>query len=259
MKHLSRGFTLIEMAIVLVVIGLASTGAVKIIGPLLDNDRAALTRERMDAVEDALTVYAMRFRCLPCPADGALASDVAVDNDHGRSFAGGALVAGDCVSGAAVCQASDAAVPWRTLGISEEDASDGWGTRLRYAVAAGTPCGTPTLIQAGGMGRCSGGTYPAGGITVDNLDVAGGPETTTAAYVLFSVGKDRAGGRRQTTGVAVAASAVAAQAENTDDANFTFSQGGYNGTTAGFFDDILVFRSAPILIQMCGEGACGNP
>lgn len=259
MKQFAGGFTLIEMAIVLVVIGLVFTGASKVVGPLLDRDRSEVTRKHMNAAEDALRVYVMRFGCLPCPADGALPSDAGLpDNNHGRAFAGGAVVAGDCAPAAAVCQAADGAVPWRTLGISEEEASDGWGTRLRYAVAAGTPCGTATLTETGGMQRCAGSSYPAGGISVDNLDIAGGPETTTAAYVLFSVGRDRAGGRRQTSGVAVAASAVATQAENTDGDN-TFSQGAFNGSTAGYFDDILIYRSAPIIIQQCGEGACGNP
>ena len=78
-----RGFTLVEVAILLVVIGLIAAGGLAIINPLLDSGRASTTLKRMALVEKALQSYVMQFGCLPCPANGALASTAA--GNFGRS------------------------------------------------------------------------------------------------------------------------------------------------------------------------------
>src|SRR5262245_59858454 len=69
-----RGFTLIEMAAVLVIIGLVVGGGVVAIGPIIQQSKLNQTNVAMDQVEAALVLFAMRNNRLPCPADGSLTS-----------------------------------------------------------------------------------------------------------------------------------------------------------------------------------------
>ncbi len=93
-------------------------------------------------MDTALALFVSQNRRLPCPADGTLAS--------GHATAGTELTfaAGPC-SG----NQQNGVVPWRALGLSEQDATDGWGNRLTYRVAN-------TLVTASAMNfsRCD----PAG-------------------------------------------------------------------------------------------------
>jgi len=271
-RHL-RGFTLIEMGLVLVVIGLAVVGSISFFGPIADSRNAQLTTERMELVRKALLVHVIRLSCLPCPSNGQLNSQT--DASAGLSFEGGTPVAvGSCAT--AACLVTDGVVPWRALGLSEQDASDAWGNRFRFEVA-GTltvpaDCSTAGLQLIGGMLRTSGpgGCYPAGNLTVNDIDLTSvtEPEVSNAAYVIVSSGPDKALARRQGSGtftgdrynqypgsVAVANT----QGENVDnDPDFVTGLLNASDGTA-HFDDIVKYETAANIIQSCGAQSCGNP
>lgn len=262
----SAGFSLIEMAIVLAVLSVIGVAAIQITTPVLDGQRAAQTRQRMDMVQKALQLYVIRFGCLPCPAQGTLATG---DANAGRSMDATPVTyttaAVHCTSGTTDCLAENTTVPWKELGLSEADATDAWQDRFRYFVANGTPCtaGAHGLQSVDGMVRCTTASFPAGGVSVDDTDVAGGPEITNAAYVLISSGPDRSLALPW-SGVLTAdrwaqLGGGGAQEENADDDD-VFATGSFNG--AGLdthFDDIVKFTTAPIMMQLCGTNACGNP
>ena len=256
-----RGFTLIEVALLLVVIGLVTSSFFAIAGPLIDAQRTSVTNKRITLIEHALQSYVEQFGFLPCPADGTLASTGA-DNDFGRSFAGAAVVATNCT--AAVCQIADAVVPWRTLGLAEEQTTDGWGNRIRYYLA-GTAC-APTAVNiqnANGMVRCGVSSYPAGTVTIEDNDGVFG-NMTNAAFVVISNGPDKSLALKFRTAGATAdryaqGGGGLGQDENTN-GDATFSEGDFIGTgDANHFDDILRFSTAAVMIQKCGLGTCGNP
>jgi prepilin-type N-terminal cleavage/methylation domain-containing protein len=264
-QHL-RGFTLIEMAVVVLVLGLVASGTITLIQPLMDGRNAATTSERMDQIERALRLHVIRYRCLPCPTDGALSMAVAA-SDGGWPYAGGSPITtvGTCAT--AACQTADAVVPWRALGLSEQDITDGWGNRIRYAVsgsnAVAASCGTANLQLSNSMARGSNnGCYPSGDLTVTDLD--GYASTTNAAYVLISNGPDKSLARRAITGGFTGdrygqTGGGGGQDEN-QDGDTTFSTGQFNGTTgATHFDDIVKFATAANIIQLCGSKSCGNP
>lgn len=255
-----RGFTLIEMAIVLVVVGLVVSAAGKVIAPVLDTQKAETTAERMKLVQQAIQVYVIRNGCLPCPADGALISSAAT---AGLSQSTGGTYVTAC--SATPCTQTRGVVPWRTIGLREAEASDGWNDRLRYGVAAGTPCGGGSGVQdTNGMIRCNTTSFPAGGISVNDNDVAGGPEVTDAVYVLVSSGPDQALAYKITSGAFTGdrysqLGGGGGQGVNASDTN-VFANGGLvypDGVT--HFDDITKFMSAPLIIRLCGSNACGNP
>jgi prepilin-type N-terminal cleavage/methylation domain-containing protein len=254
---LARGFTLIEMAIVMVVIGLVLSGGLVAVAPVVQNTKISETNEKLDRVEQSLILYAIRNGCLPCPADPAAPSDGSGTNPAGESIkatATNAYISG-CTSTAACSfgETTQGSVPWVTLGLSEGDVTDGFGTRIDYSV-------TSALAHDNGLVRTPPSTYPSGALTVNNY--SGRPQTTAAAYVLVSHGIDRFGGYVAGSGNHITSgtySSSTTQAENKD-GDTTFIQDVFYpiGTTT-YFDDIVRWRSAPMIVQLCGTNACGNP
>ena len=63
---LAVGFTLIEMSIVLVVIGLVLSGGIAAVTPIVQNTKVAETNQKLDRIEQALILHVIRNGCLPC-------------------------------------------------------------------------------------------------------------------------------------------------------------------------------------------------
>jgi len=106
--------------------------------------------------------------------------------------------------------------------------------------------------------------YPAGDLLVE-ISAGGTDISTVAAYVLISHGANRAYGYDSQTGAGPRADPFAAVQEqnNGDGAGFIgepFIQRDWApATDATHFDDLVRWRSAPMMIQLCGSNACGNP
>jgi prepilin-type N-terminal cleavage/methylation domain-containing protein len=253
-KNLARGFTLIEIAIVMVVIGLVLSGGLMAVAPVLETSKISDTNAKMDRIEQALILHVIRYGCLPCPADSSIASGAAsVGQAFGAAYYSSACTTA-CDASVDATAAAQGIVPWVNLGLSEADVTDGFGYRIDYAVA-------PLLAQSNTMVRTPPATYPVGVLAVQTTAASGGSTTTsTAAYVLISHGNDhalafgRAGGAVRT----VDPHGSAAQTQNSNGSPFV-QDVQYLGTNATYFDDIVRFRTAPMIIQLCGANACGNP
>jgi prepilin-type N-terminal cleavage/methylation domain-containing protein len=109
-----RGFTLIELAIVLVILTILIGGLAVPLSAQIQARRVAETRADMRAIEEALIGFALRQpnAHLPCPDDGN-------GNEGARD-------------GAGQCQQIKGGLPWRALGL---EGSDAWGNRYTYAVS----------------------------------------------------------------------------------------------------------------------------
>lgn len=113
----SGGFTLVEMAVVLFILGLLIAG---LLGPLETQLEARDRRQTLDTMEeiiDALYGYAITNRRLPCPnsdGDGTEQLDTDLNGtDDYDELTGAALDAvvasgGDCLNGGRVCPVRDA-------------------------------------------------------------------------------------------------------------------------------------------------------
>jgi prepilin-type N-terminal cleavage/methylation domain-containing protein len=137
----TRGFTLIEVVVVLLIFAVVITMAAAITRGIAAAQKRSLTATRMSGVDAALAQFVTQQRRLPCPADGTLASSA---NNAGVEM----RAAGNCTA-----NQQNGVVPWRTLGLTETDATDAWDRRLTYRVGA-------SLAQDGGMDMS--GCDPAG-------------------------------------------------------------------------------------------------
>lgn len=128
-----HGFTLIEMALVVAIIGLVVGGGLFAIGPVLLQAKINQTNANMDQVEAALVLFVIRNNRLPCPADGSLPNtnaDYGIEVTQTNPGTSGGFCDMAIYNGAATT--TNSVIPWRSLGIDETYSVDGWGNRLSF-------------------------------------------------------------------------------------------------------------------------------
>lgn len=125
------GFTLVEMAVVIMIVGLLVGVAFSIINPLARSLREAETKEKMEIIADAIANYAAMHNRIPCPAPPDEA-----DNTHNPIFGSMWIDSSDNPDcGLGNLDRSIGIVPFRTLGIHPDTAVDGFGNYFTYAVS----------------------------------------------------------------------------------------------------------------------------
>jgi prepilin-type N-terminal cleavage/methylation domain-containing protein len=132
-QNSEKGFTLVEMAIVIAIIGVLVGAAFSLINPLSRSMRETGTKAKMERVADALASYAQRHKRLPCPAPPDYTDNPAAYEMLGAMWSDSSGDP-DCVSD---FSRQKGIVPYRTLGIAEDDVRDGWGHYFTYAVTGG--------------------------------------------------------------------------------------------------------------------------
>ena len=213
MRHAS-GFTLVELAIALAIVGLLLGMLIVPLNAQVDQQRINDTQKQLNLTSEALMGFAVATGRLPCPASPTVANSVAG--------------AGLEVKPGATCTLTEGVVPWTTLGVNETDA---WGRRFTYRV-------TPAFADdpAGGL-QASFTLADTGSITITNgaANIA-----TNIAAVIVSHGKNGAGAY-QPDGTRLAVNA-GDEGENTDADNTFVSR-----INAPDFDDLLAWVAPTML------------
>lgn len=272
LRH-DRGFTLLEIAVVLVVLAaVVAMGFAVYVSRAAQQKREA-TRIRLIGAEGTLALFVAQNQRLPCPADGSLPSSHANAGVERTTGSGAAI---RCNLGGVANSQTKGVLPWRSLNVAESDVIDAWGTRLTYRVAADfvgqgsmnltacDPSGTsPAAALAEATGYCNAAcatpfvppncTPPVNvtlkrGLQVRNLagTIVMDPAVNTgAAYVVLSHGENRAGGF-DAAGQLQHAAGPASGTEEAKNAS-TVAAGSYfvddypsYVDTAGHFDDFVL-------------------
>lgn len=232
----ARGFSLVEMAVVLVVFALLLGGLLMLTTTQMSTQRIQETQKLMEQARQALVGFAAVHGRLPCPAQPNLAS--------GAPNAGVERVPlpGGCTGGQV------GVLPWATLGLPETDA---WGRRLTYRVAAlysrtviprppsQYGCATPPAPAPAqsAFALCSPGDNEV------RVSAAGVALVTDAPAVLISHGANGAGAMLP-SGLQMPASADADEIENHDNDAIAVA-----GTPRATYDDLVQWLPAPLLMQ----------
>jgi prepilin-type N-terminal cleavage/methylation domain-containing protein len=234
------GFSLIELALVLVIVTLALGGALVPLNAQIEQRRLSETAQILNEVNDALLGFAIRNGRLPCPATSA---------SNGVE---------DPVGGGSCTNSYYGYVPAVSLGLGHLDVNgfllDAWGNRVRYAV---TSTGNWAFTSAGGMKGAglgaltstlavcasAAGTTSTGCGTATPLTSA---DPNAPPAVIFSLGKN---------GAAAPAANTDEAANQDNNAVFISHTPSPAGAPGGAFDDVVIWLSPNILYgQMVNAG-----
>jgi len=120
----SKGFTLIELAVVLIIVIILMTLGIRVLNAQLENASLSDTRKKQDAIKDALAAYLGKNKRLPCPYVFGVSIPVG-QGDSQRTPT--AAPPSDCNSDVGI-------VPFLDLGLSRDFALDGWENFFTYRV-----------------------------------------------------------------------------------------------------------------------------
>ncbi len=279
-----KGFSLVELAMVLLAVGLLAALFLPATNTMMDNNRRKETRVKLEALESAISRFVMTTKRLPCPADGSLAP--------GNANQGLELVSGGVCTVAAL---TSGVVPWRTLAVSQSEALDAWGNLVTYRVWGGAGA-TNSLTGANGMdmsacdpaqtgaavsGACSATTSPLNWLTADTgrgfracnaspcavsstAELASKANGNGVAYFLISHGANKFGAYNTNgTWVATANGSGPGERENINRNNLalrTISPDDFyidtdlDENTATYYDDIVL---RPTVIKVALDAGLG--
>lgn len=161
-----RGSSLLLTALAITILAATALTAVyqRRSGPAISLERERQTRSRVTLVEAAIEVFAKQQSPprLPCPATPAAGPSFGMEASNADS---------SCVLSAGI-------LPFLSIGLSAQDAVDGYGAFYGYRTAAN------------GANVCQ----VDGNVSSPALQVVGDVVTTNAHYAIISSGSNRAGG-----------------------------------------------------------------
>ncbi len=264
----TSGFTLVEMAVVIVIMGLVMMTVLPALNVVRSANQVSLTQSNMRSLMLATAAYIQANGCLPCPAipGGTLAN-------FGKTGSGLACGA---------CSAPQGIPPFAALGIPASTAHDGWGhwitmrvdpaltnpspvfvppTAICTATDASNNYCTSAQIASSAKGLCKSGFSAAERITVTTP----GGASQAAAVIFVSHGQTGYGSYVATPAMAKGTlpfplNYAACSANG-------FAQCNAVGTTAFYdapltvsnthsYDDVLAYADRNTLVSMLGNGAC---
>lgn len=218
------GFTLVEMAVSTIVIGLVTAGLIVPYNMYQRNKQIAYNEQVMQSANSAIAAFKERTGAYPCPADPALIPGAA---NFGRgNCAGGAVLVGT--------------LPVFDLNLPYQAMADVYNMKLTYAVTRALTNNDPADDDTSASGP--------GQVQVRNGNVAALPLATArhSHYILLSHGPNRRGA----VGLSSVAAGIACAGGNLEDENCdgddTFVDANavtIEGPT--YFDDTLVYTLPP--------------
>jgi prepilin-type N-terminal cleavage/methylation domain-containing protein len=143
----ARGFTLIEIAVVLFIVSLLIGAITSYVTAQVTAAKLALTQTRQAAIKTALTNFIARNNRLPCPAIPTLASGAAGNGVETPQTP--VLCFGSTLDPPRTV--ATGAVPWASLGLPSDAAFDGYNNRFTYQVTMSATATTLTAQTVAGI------------------------------------------------------------------------------------------------------------
>jgi prepilin-type N-terminal cleavage/methylation domain-containing protein len=244
--HRQKGFSLVELAVVILIMGLVLGGLAMPLSVQRENARIAESRSQLDDIQDAVEGFAMVNGHLPCPATPASAGRAAAS-------AGG-------------CSSQHGFVPATSLDLrgarnGDNLLLDPWGSPLRYSVSSADVDGDG-LWDFTSPGEMRDVTMPllAGDIVVCS-SAAGASATSCASgnltltdrapLVVYSMGKDwssfTSADQLENAGANVGGGPSGSSYRIANDR--VFVSRGPSAAAGNEFDDQVAWTSSPALLR----------
>ncbi len=230
LRH-QRGFTLIEIAVVLLILSVILIAAMGVINAQVKKFGYEQTDKHREVVGEYLKMYLRTNRHLPC-------ADNDQDGIENRT--------GPNPTDACDANAYEGVVPYVTLGLDRDLALDGWENFFTYRVTPNWTISNTFAIGSGNLG------------ILDNIDTTGAGATEESVVALISHGPNGVG-----------AFNISGQNANATDADEIDNQVGtghaneYNKrpVTAGSdYDDlVLALESTDLLSPLFADGSIESP
>ena len=181
MKHaIVRGFSLIELSIVMVIVATVATLGLEGAATFLENSAEDVTQERIKVIDEALVKFYKVNGRLPCPGGRTVSVvDASSMGGYGLEYCNSAIA----ISSTSLRQGM---IPVRTLNLPLEYAIDGYGSKFNYIVTTGMTNAATYLATGDGISIRTG---KLNSTCSANCNTMG-----TAAYMVVSPGYDRRGG-----------------------------------------------------------------
>lgn len=228
------GFTLIELALVLVIGGVLMGTLASTLMIYIKKNQMKVTQQRLDAIDDGLQEYLSLNGELPCVASAAAVPDSATFG----------MQSADCSAATDPNAVITGSVPIRTINLPDDYSLDAWGNRFTYAVTA-------FLATDGKYDRTQG---KIGIIDANGNSVIGTPNS--AHYVIVSHGPDSLGATTMDGLNTGSCDTGALDGENCNgDSVFRRTLISGRGTTAAHYDDFLKFRAMSAFGEAMAPGA----
>lgn len=223
-----KGFTLVEMAIVLVIFGLLLAMFISPLAAQKELRSRAKTQVILNQAKEALMGYALSRGYLPCPDTAAIPDGVEDRN-----------------SDTYTCASSEGILPWNELGV---EGTDAWNHYLKYRVDSTfsnkNPANLFTISNANNGNIVIYAEDPSTSIISSGGHLAAAIISFGAnGYGATNTNKDASTNKQPApTGVD--------ELENTNvDENFISHPPTVQGSTNGEFDDMLIWISPKVLIN----------
>lgn len=233
MKYSIQGFTLIELAMVLLILGLLMSSFLAPLAARVEQQERNNTQIQLDEIEEILYGHVLQNAYLPCPdctsTAGGCAAATANDGVEDTVVAGGGLT----------CATEVGNLPWVTLGVKS---TDEWNNIFTYrvddtfadrnnATTDGTGCAASATLNVS-FSLCSDGEIIV-------LNSAGGTNlATNIPAIVVSHGKNFSLG-----------APTANETENLNN-DTTFVDTNFSNNAITGFDDMVIWISPYVLRTM---------
>lgn len=214
----NQGFTLVEMAVVLIIVGLLLAGLFTTLSTQFELRQTEETRVALKDAKEALMGYALANKFLPCPDTNAVPNGT------------------EGVRGASnECTTLEGILPWQLLGVR---GLDSWGRYIRYRVSSNFSNNVDFF-----------GISDTGDIRV-NSDT--GTLTTSAIAVVISHGENGFGGINTAQASPANQMPAPVGADEIENTNINLTYISHTPTPQGSsneFDDSVNWISSTILVN----------
>ena len=258
-----QGFTLIDLAVIMMVLGLLLTPAIQAYRLWHSQQKRVITQERLNDIEEAVRNFYFENNRYPCPANPDLSPD---DATFGEEALGGS---GDCTGLPVNSGTVQGAVPFQALRLPVNKSLDGWANKMVYVVTQ--DLANPLTAFNPGAGAITVNEYaivsdPVTGEDIcPNTAAAPNNSSTDVHYTLFSTGETGVGAVNiggELVETCPTGAGAGREVENCDgDTVFTSNIClASNAVGENFYDDIMIFDPVTknIAPSKLWETASGN-